>query len=153
VTKRVTGQYVAYENYRTCGELCPCNHEPLHRQSEQSPHPVASWRPGRHLEIQLLTSSKVKSTNPPYLSFPSIISLPCTRSRQKHSYFQFPEADTSCFLLPIACTAFLLRCRFAILPSSSPPTSLETRLSLQTTSGFTIHFTQLPCTTFDAMRS
>ena len=68
---------------RRCGTSTPCSPQCLSLQSEQSSPALVSWPPGRHLDIQLLTSSQIKSTSPPCLNLPSTISLPCTRSRQK----------------------------------------------------------------------
>jgi hypothetical protein len=125
--------------------------EPLPLQSEQSPHAVVAWRPGRRRDIQLRTSSQIKSTSPPCLKSPLHHIPPLYPFSTKA--FQFPEADTSCFCSKSPAQPSCPGVGFAVSSSSSPPTSLETRLSFQTTSGFTIHFPQLPCTTIDAMRS
>ena len=82
VTKRVTGQTrrkSVYRNAANCVPPEPLRAPPWCLQSEHSPHTVVSWRPGRHLDIQLLTSSQIKSTSPPCLSPPSHpIAIPCT---------------------------------------------------------------------------
>jgi hypothetical protein len=76
---------------RRTGPLQPPN--PGSLQSEPRSYAVASWRPGRHHDLQLLTSSQIESTSPPRLSLPSILSPPLSpHSRQKHSCF--PLADT-----------------------------------------------------------
>lgn len=130
VTRFVTGQYAAYEHYRTCGELWPCTPEPLHRQSEQSPHAVVAWRARQtsrrataHVGLKSSPRVRLASVSPP--SSPSPVPV-------LDKSIPIPRSGHLLLLLQNACTAFLPRCRFAVSSSPSPPTSLETRLSFHT---------------------